>query len=76
MGMTRPGYSRPNFSRLCLVPLRTELGFDDPRESWLPDGRTPKEALRNNLLHLFDHSFFKLPYFDLAQAIDEELERI
>lgn len=56
-----------------LVPLRRELGFDDPREGILPAGYTLKEALWNNIRHLFDHSFRKLPYFDLTQTINTEL---
>jgi len=59
--------------RELLVPLRLELGFDDPRDGVLPAGYTRKEALWNNLRHLFDHSFRKLPYFDLTQAINKEL---
>lgn len=59
--------------RALLVPLRIELGFDDPRDTAQLVGYTPREALWNNVLHLFDHSFRKLPYFDLAQAINEEL---
>jgi hypothetical protein len=59
--------------RELLVPLRVELGFDDPREGVLPEGYTAKEALWNNILHLFDHSFRKLPYFDLTQTINKEL---
>lgn len=56
-----------------LVPLRMELGFDDPRDGVLPAGYTPREALWNNIRYLFDHSFRKLPYFDLTQAINREL---
>ena len=59
--------------RGLLVPLRTELGFDDPRNGMLPSGYTPKEALWNNIRHLFDHTFRKLPYFDLTQTINKEL---
>jgi hypothetical protein len=59
--------------RELLVPLRMELGFDDPRDGILPAGYTPKEALWNNIRHLFDHSFRKLPYFDLTQTINKEL---
>jgi hypothetical protein len=59
--------------RELLVPLRLELGFDDPREGTLPAGYTPKEALWNNIHHLFDHTFRKLPYFDLNQTINKEL---
>jgi hypothetical protein len=59
--------------RGLLVPLRIELGFDDPCEGPLPSGYTPKEALWNNIRHLFDHIFRKLPYFDLAQTINQEL---
>lgn len=59
--------------RQLLVPLRVELGFDDPREGTLPAGYTPKEALWNNIHHLFDHTFRKLPYFDLTQTINREL---
>ena len=56
-----------------LVPLRMELGFDDPCDGILPTGYTLKEALWNNIRHLFDHSFRKLPYFDLIQTINKEL---
>ena len=56
-----------------LVPLRMELGFDDPRDGMLPTGYTLKEALWNNIRHLFDHSFRKLPYFDLIKTINKEL---
>jgi hypothetical protein len=56
-----------------LVPLRIELGFDDPREGVLPAGYTLKQALWNNIRHLFDHSFRKLPYFDLNQTINKDL---
>jgi len=59
--------------RGLLVPLRIELGFDDPRDGTLPVGYTPKEALWNNIRHLFDHTFRKLPYFDLTQTINREL---
>ena len=59
--------------RGLLVPLRIELGFDDPRDGMLPSGYTPKEALWNNIRHLFDHTFRKLPYFDLTQTINKEL---
>lgn len=59
--------------RGLLVPLRVELGFDDPRDGLLPTGYTLKEALWNNIRHLFDHSFRKLPYFDLTQTINKEL---
>jgi hypothetical protein len=59
--------------RELLVPLRIELGFDDPREGKIPEGYTAKEALWNNVLHLFDHSFRKAPYFNLAQTINTEL---
>ena len=59
--------------RELLLPLRLELGFDDPRDGILPAGYTLKEALWNNIRHLFDHSFRKLPYFDLAQTINDEL---
>lgn len=59
--------------RELLVPLRNELGFDDPREGVLPAGYTTREALWNNVRYLFDHSFRKLPYFDLIQAINKEL---
>jgi len=59
--------------RELLVPLRIELGFDDPRDGILPVGYTLKEALWNNIRHLFDHSFRKLPYFDLTQTINKEL---
>jgi hypothetical protein len=59
--------------RGLLVPLRIELGFDDPRDGTLPSGYTPKEALWNNIHHLFDHTFRKLPYFDLTQTINKEL---
>lgn len=59
--------------RELLIPLRVELGFDDPREGILPAGYTTKEALWNNIRHLFDHSFRKLPYFDLIQTINIEL---
>ena len=56
-----------------LVPLRMELGFDDPRDGVLPVGYTRREALWNNIRYLFDHSFRKLPYFDLTQTINREL---
>lgn len=56
-----------------LVPLRIELGFEDPRDGTVPSGYTPKEALWNNIRHLFDHAFRKLPYFDLTQTINKEL---
>ena len=59
--------------RGLLVPLRIELGFDDPRDGTLPSGYTPKEALWNNIRHLFDHTFRKQPYFDLTQTINKEL---
>jgi hypothetical protein len=59
--------------RQLLVPLRMELGFDDPREGVLPAGYTDREALWNNIRYLFDHSFRKLPYFDLTQTINKEL---
>jgi hypothetical protein len=59
--------------RELLIPLRLELGFDDPRDGVLPPGYTRKEALWNNIRYLFDHSFRKLPYFDLNQAINREL---
>jgi hypothetical protein len=59
--------------RGLLVPLRLELGFDDPRDGILPVGYTSKEALWNNIRHLFDHSFRKLPYFDLTETINKEL---
>lgn len=59
--------------RALLVPLRIELGFDDPREGVLPAGYTLRQALWNNIRHLFDHSFRKLPYFDLTQTINKEL---
>lgn len=59
--------------RELLVPLRMELGFDDPREGVLPLGYTRKEALWNNIRCLFDYSFRKLPYFDLNQTINKEL---
>lgn len=59
--------------RELLVPLRIELGFDDPCDGILPAGYTLKEALWNNIRHLFDHSFRKLPYFDLTQTINKEL---
>lgn len=59
--------------RELLVPLRNELGFDDPREGILPAGYTVEEALWNNIRHLFDHSFRKLPYFDLIETINREL---
>jgi hypothetical protein len=59
--------------RELLVPLRIELGFDDPREGILPAGYTLKEALWNNIRHLFDHGFHKQPYFDLTQTINREL---
>ena len=59
--------------RELLIPLRMELGFDDPRDGALPVGYTSKEALWNNIRHLFDHSFRKLPYFDLTQTINKEL---
>ena len=59
--------------RELLIPLRLELGFDDPRQGVLPAGYTLKEALWNNIRHLFDHSFRKVPYFDLPQTINEEL---
>lgn len=59
--------------RELLVPLRLELGFDDPRDGVLPVGYTRKEALWNNIRYLFDHSFRKLPYFDLNKTIDKEL---
>ena len=59
--------------RGLLVPLRIELGFDDPRDGVLPAGYTLKEALWNNIRHLFDHTFRKLPYFDLTQTINKEL---
>lgn len=59
--------------RDLLIPLRFELGFDDPREGVLPEGYTAREALWNNIRHLFDHSFRKLPYFDLIQTINKEL---
>jgi hypothetical protein len=59
--------------RQLLVPLRLELGFDDPLDGVLPVGYTYKEALWNNIRHLFDHSFRKLPYFDLTQTINREL---
>ena len=59
--------------RELLVPLRLELGFDDPRDGVLPLGYTRKEALWNNIRYLFDHSFRKLPYFDLSQTINKEL---
>jgi hypothetical protein len=56
-----------------LIPLRVELGFDDPREGIRPAGYTAKEALWNNIRHLFDHAFRKVPYFDLTQTINKEL---
>jgi hypothetical protein len=56
-----------------LIPLRMELGFDDPREGILPAGYTLREVLWNNIRHLFDHSFRKEPYFDLVQTINVEL---
>jgi len=56
-----------------LVPLRLELGFDDPRDGVLPAGYTRKEALWNNIRYLFDYSFRKLPYFDLTRTINKEL---
>jgi hypothetical protein len=59
--------------RELLVPLRMELGFDDPRDGVLPAGYTTREALWNNVRYLFDHNFRKLPYFDLIQAINKEL---
>ena len=59
--------------RELLVPLRIELGFDDPRDGILPAGYTPREALWNNIRHLFDHNFRKVPYFDLTQTINKEL---
>jgi hypothetical protein len=59
--------------RELLVPLRIELGFDDPRDGVLPAGYTTREALWNNVRYLFDHNFRKLPYFDLNQAINKEL---
>ena len=59
--------------RDLLVPLRLELGFDDPREGILPAGYTSKEVLWNNIRHLVDHNFRKLPYFDLIQTINSEL---
>jgi hypothetical protein len=59
--------------RGLLVPLRLELGFDDPGEGVFPVGYTSKEALWNNIRHLVDHSFRKLPYFDLTQTINREL---
>jgi len=59
--------------RELLIPLRIELGFDDPRDGVLPVGYTPREALWNNIRYLFDHSFRKLPYFDLTQTINKEL---
>jgi hypothetical protein len=59
--------------RGLLVPLRLELGFDDPGDGALPSGYTSKEALWNNIRHLVDHSFRKLPYFDLIQTINREL---
>lgn len=59
--------------RELLVPLRLELGFDDPREGVLPAGYTTREDLWNNVRYLFDHSFRKLPYFDLNQTIKKEL---
>lgn len=59
--------------RELLIPLRIELGFDDPREGTVPAGYTPREALWNNIRHLFDHTFRKLPYFDLTQTINKEL---
>ena len=59
--------------RELLVPLRLELGFDDPRDGVLPAGYTAREALWNNIQYLFDHSFRKLPYFDLTQTINTEL---
>ena len=65
--------SEEDLLRELLVPLRIELGFDDPREGVLPPGYTPKEALWNNIRHLFDHCFRKLPYFDLTQTINKEL---
>ena len=61
--------------RGLLVPLRIELGFDDPRDGTLPSGYTSKEALLNNIRHLFDHTFRKLPYFDLTETINKELLR-
>lgn len=65
--------SEEDLLRELLIPLRIELGFDDPREGVLPAGYTLKEALWNNIRHLFDHSFRKLPYFDLNQTINKEL---
>ena len=59
--------------RELLIPLRMELGFDDPRDGVLPAGYTTREALWNNVRYLFDHNFRKLPYFDLIQAINKEL---
>jgi hypothetical protein len=59
--------------RELLVPLRIELGFDDPRDGIVPAGYTTREALWNNICHLFDHSFRKLPYFDLSQTINKDL---
>ena len=59
--------------RGLLVLLRIELGFDDPRNGALASGYTTKEALWNNIRHLFDHTFRKQPYFDLTQTINKEL---
>jgi hypothetical protein len=65
--------SEEDLLKELLVPLRIELGFDDPGEGILPPGYTLREALWNNIRHLFDHSFRKVPYFDLTEAINTEL---
>jgi hypothetical protein len=70
---TARSYDEEDLLRELLIPLRVELGFDDPREGLLPAGYTLKEALWNNIRHLFDHGFRKLPYFDLTQTINKEL---
>jgi hypothetical protein len=59
--------------RDLLVPLRLELGFDDPRDGVSPAGYTTKETLWNNIRHLVDHNFRKLPYFNLIHTINSEL---
>jgi len=56
-----------------LVPLCSELGFDDPCDGIIPPGYTTIEALWNNVRNLFDHSFHKFPYFDLILTINAEL---
>ncbi|PYP89369.1 MAG: hypothetical protein DMF61_03935 [Blastocatellia bacterium AA13] len=59
--------------RGLLVPLRNELGFDDPCDGVVPAGYTVKEALWNNIRRLFDHGFRRMPYFDLIETINREL---